>query len=69
MCGSVSKLVAERKYSKRCTNSKCRKQESFLKGTVFETSKLHPIKILKVLELWLEGASRNLISYIVDIPP
>lgn len=65
-CGSSLKRN-KREGRVRCEWKACKARYSIWTNTIFEKSKLNQIEILQILELWMQKASLNLISYVLNI--
>jgi len=67
VCGSSCNGYKKRPDTIICTWKGCKKVQSIWKGTVFEGVRLKKWKILRIIELWMQKASRNIITYILGI--
>jgi transposase-like protein len=67
LCNSAAVLSKSRSERSICSEKLCKKRFNILKNTIFSDAKLDKIVILRVLELWMQKASINLISYILEI--
>lgn len=63
-CGFDVKLSSRRRDEVICTAKFCKHRANIWKDTIFYLSKLNKTKILRILELWMQKASYNVISYV-----
>ncbi|KCZ76982.1 hypothetical protein H311_02014 [Anncaliia algerae PRA109] len=67
-CNSKLKLEKNKDiYLLRCTWSICRTKISPFKDTIFENSKLDPLKIFNILKMWLDRISLKQICHNIGI--
>ncbi|KAF9748551.1 hypothetical protein NGRA_3494, partial [Nosema granulosis] len=66
-CGSKLKETKRRVDEVVCTWKGCKKRYNLWKGSIFYHSQIKKKKILQIIELWMQKASINLISYILRI--
>jgi len=67
VCGSVCNVFRNDPETLRCTWKACKRIQSIWKGTIFERIRLKKWKILRIIELWMQKASKNLIEYILGV--
>jgi len=67
LCGSKRTKYKSKPNMLKCTWKGCGKFQHVWKGTIFERTHLKKWKILRLIELWMQKASRNIIAYILGI--
>jgi transposase-like protein len=66
-CGSIAYQSSSNSNRFICSEKLCKKRFSPWEGTIFEDLKINKLVILQVLEMWIQKASINLISYMLEI--
>lgn len=66
-CGSKATKSARRVEEVKCSWKACKKRYNLWFGTIFYNTQLKYKKIIQILELWLQRASIDIISFVCRV--